>query len=82
MNKSSSKLNAALYYALHYRIPTIQYAYITYSNLTMYVLEIRFSLLYLNLLHVVHDISVRPDISATFSHTFATIEDSVVVFLL
>ena len=78
MNKSSSKLNAALYYALHYRIPTIQYDYVHYIQQSNYWRYDSVCFMYLNSLD---DISVRPDISATFSHTFATIEDSVVVFL-
>ena len=79
MNKSSSKLNAALYYLC----TTLQNANDNYNMPTLHqtaikLLEMRFSVLHLNSLH---DICVRPDISATFSHTFATIEDSVVVFL-
>ena len=53
-----------------YNMPTL--------HTTIKLLEMRFSVLHLNSLH---DISVRPDISATFSHTFATIEDSVIVLL-
>ena len=69
MNKSSSKLNTALLYeniteCQRYNMqPTIHTA--------IKLLEMRFSVLHLNSLH---DICVRPDISATFSHTFAIIE--------
>ena len=57
-------------------MPTIQYAYSAYSNQTIgdAVLCASFKLCMIY-------ICVRSDISATFSHTFATIEDSVVVFL-
>lgn len=67
-----------LLYTMYYITECQRYNMPTLHQTAIKLLEMRFSVLHLNSLH---DICVRPDISATFSHTFATIEDSVVVFL-